>query len=209
MNLIDDLNWRYACKWMNGKKVSDDEIGLILEAIRLAPTSIGMQLFKVFIIKDEVKIRDIYEKAAPRQHMIPGCSHLLVFAAYTQFQETDVGNYVERFGTARDVKGEELEGYRKKYINYISTLDKDDLPDWMARQTYIAMAYATIAAANLRIDCTPVEGFDTGKMDEILSLKEQNLRSTLLLPIGYRDIENDRSIGLLKVRKDAQDLFIY
>lgn len=209
MDLISDLKWRYACKWMNGKKVGDDEINLILEAIRLAPTSIGMQLFKVFVVNDEEKLMKIYEEAASRQHMIPGCSHLLVFAAYTQFTEEDINGYTQRFGLARNIKGAELEAYRRKYVDYVATLDAETLPDWMARQTYIAMAYATMAAAKLRIDCTPVEGFDSNKMDEMLNLKEQNLTSTLLLPIGYRDEANDRSIGMAKVRKNSEDLFVF
>ncbi|HCO68132.1 MAG TPA: NAD(P)H-dependent oxidoreductase [Dysgonomonas sp.] len=209
MSLIDDLNWRYACKWMNGAKVDEEKLDIILETIRLAPTSIGMQLFKVIVVKKDEELKTIYEKAAPRQHMIPGCSHLLVFAAYTDFDEKDITDYTDRLGKARGTEGEELEFYKKKYIEYAATMDRESIPEWMAKQTYIVMAYATIAAAGLGIDCTPVEGFDPGAVDEILNLREKGLRSTLLLPLGYRDKDVDRSIGLAKVRKSKEDIFIF
>ena len=53
-----------------------------------------------------------------------------------------------------------------------------------ARQAYIGLGTALIAAAEESIDCTPMEGFDPEKVDEILGLKERGLRSVILLPLG-------------------------
>ncbi|MDU1905950.1 MAG: nitroreductase family protein [Dysgonomonas sp.] len=208
MDLIKDLNWRYACKWMNGKKIEKKDIDIILESIRLAPTSMGMQLFKVFVVEDKEKINEIFEKAAIRQKMLPGCSHLLVFAAQTSLSKTDIDEFINRLGEVRNITGERLEEYRDKW-SILLGLSESELIDWTIRQTYITMAYATVAAANLKIDATPVEGFEPSIVDDILNLKEQNLRSSLLLPLGYRDEETDRSCGATKVRKEAQDIFVF
>lgn len=209
MNLIDDLNWRYACKIMNGETVSDDKLDTILESIRLAPTSMGMQMFKVFALKDRAIIDKITKEAASAQHMIPGCSVLLVFAAYTEMNQAIIDEFIDRMGKTRDITGEHLEQYRARWSEAILGLSGQDLINWTSKQTYIAMAYATVAAANLRVDSTPVEGFDSSKVDEILNLNQQNLTSTLLLPLGYRDIETDRLANQPKVRKETKDLFVF
>jgi len=208
MNLIEDLNWRYACKWMNGKKIEEEKLNIILEAIRLAPTSMGLQLFKVLVIDNHETIMQIFEEAAIRQKMLKGCSHLLVFTAYTQLSEDHINEYINRFGRLRNITGDRLEEYRSKWMVLLG-MSEDEIINWTSRQTYITMAYASVAAANLRIDSTPVEGFENTKVDEILNLKELNLRSTLLFPLGYRDTEEDRSAGAHKVRKDADELFIF
>ncbi|MEN9919096.1 MAG: hypothetical protein RL662_1532 [Bacteroidota bacterium] len=208
MNLIDDLNWRYACKFMNEKKIEDDKINTILESIRLAPTSMGMQLFKVLVIKDSDLINKIHTEAAIHQKMLRGASHLLVFAAYTKLTQNDIDTFIEHFGKLRNITGERLDEYRGKWNTLLGMTDAQVL-DWTTRQTYITMAYATIAAANLKIDATPVEGFESAKVDELLDLGKLNLKSTLLLPLGYRDPDTDRSAGSAKVRKDSSDLFIF
>lgn len=75
-----------------------------------------------------------------------------------------------------------------------------------AKQAYIAFSQAITAAAFEQVDATPLEGFDPTAVDEILGLKEKGLRSCVMLPIGYRDAENDWLVNLTKVRKSKDDL---
>jgi len=209
MDLLNDLYWRYACKWMNGRKIAKEDLDAILESIRLAPTSMGMQLFKVLVVEDREIIEKIYHEAAVRQKMLEGCSHLLVFAAYRDFRKENIEEYIDRLSEERNINGERLEEYRSKYVAYWDNMDKENITNWSIHQTYITMAYATVAAAKLKIDCTPVEGFDNKKLDQILDLEQQDLVSTLLLPLGYRDAEVDRSVGAAKVRKSSNELFTF
>jgi hypothetical protein len=47
----------------------------------------------------------------------------------------------------------------------------------------------------------PLEGFDADALDEILGLRAKGLRSCVMLPVGYRDSENDWLVNLTKVKK--------
>lgn len=207
MSLIEDLNWRHACKQMNGKEVEQSKVDTILESIRLAPTSMGLQAFKVFVIKDKDLINQIFEKTADKQKMLPNCSHLLVFAAYTQIKESDVNEYLELIATTRNITLESLAGLKEMFGGILS-MPEMEVINWTSRQTYIAMGYATVAAATLGVDSTPIEGFSIHALNKLLDLPSQGLTATLMLPLGYMDEENDYLANAAKVRKTTADLFI-
>ena len=46
MKLIDDLNWRYATKKFSPKRVADDDLEQIIEAINLSASSTGIQPYR-------------------------------------------------------------------------------------------------------------------------------------------------------------------
>jgi len=73
-----------------------------------------------------------------------------------------------------------------------------------ARQAYIALGVALVAAASEGVDSTPMEGFDPAKLDEILGLRERGLRSVTILPLGYRQEEGDWLVKLKKVRRPLE-----
>lgn len=206
MSLLEDLNWRYATKRMNGKLIPKESLDTILEAIRLAPTSMGLQAYKVLVISDKSLIEKIEEAAAPRQLMLRGCSHLLVFAAYTKVDDRVVDNYIKYMAEVRNQNTEVLASFRDRFSGIIAMPDREKV-EWTSHQVYIAMAYASIAAANLKIDSTPIEGFDSDELDNMLGLSEKDLTSVLLFPLGYRDETSDYLLNQKKVRKNNKDLF--
>ena len=73
-----------------------------------------------------------------------------------------------------------------------------------ARQAYIGLGFALAQAAELKIDSTPMEGFDNDELDDLLDLKEKGMKSVLLLPLGYRDSE-DWLAPMKKVRNPMKD----
>ncbi len=205
MNLIEDLKWRYACKGMNGVKVPQDKIDRILEAINLAPTSLGMQVFKVLVIENQELKQQIFDKSCEQQP-ITGCSHLLVFATGTQITEKYLDNYFDLIERKRNPGKEWLDKYRKKIESFRSK-NFEHLEEWLARQVYIALGFACVAAANERVDSVPIEGFDKGALNRILNLPEQHLSAVVMLPLGYKDPEKDWMSNQPKIRKEAKDLF--
>ncbi|MBP8850856.1 MAG: NAD(P)H-dependent oxidoreductase [Breznakibacter sp.] len=205
MELLDKLKWRYATKAMNGKKVPQSKVDAILEAAILAPTSSGLQPFEILVVtNDEIKkqIREI----GWNQSVITDCSHLLVFAAWDTYTAERINHFFDLVNEVRGVKNEGWEAYRLQLLNSYPQRDAEVNFQHAARQAYIAFSHAVIAAAFEGVDSTPMEGFDPTALDKILNLREQGLRSCVILPLGYRDTEKDWLVNLKKVRKSKSEL---
>ena len=200
MALLDDLKWRYATKAYDAtKKVDQKDVDKIIEAARLAPTSSGLQQFRIMVITDQ----ELKEKIVPiamDQQNIAQCSHLLVFAAWDRYTEEridDIYNYTtDQRGLPRGRFGSYTNKLKALYLpqtaeeNFAHT----------AIHAYIGLGLALAQAAELKVDSTPMEGFDNSALDELLDLRSKGLRSVVLMPIGYRDNENDWLVNMKKVR---------
>ncbi len=206
MSFLEKMRWRYATKVMNGKKVPQEKVENILEAIRLAPTSSGLQPFEVLIITNK-EIKAKIKQVAFEQPQITGCSHLLVFAAWDNYTKERINHIFDLTNEIRGFKDEGWENYRQMLLNKYPQRDAEVNFQHAARQTYIAMMSGMAQAAFDGVDCTPMEGFENDKLDAVLNLREKGLRSTLLLPLGYRDEEKDWLAKLEKVRHSKEELF--
>ena len=205
MSLLQNLNWRYATKKMDpSKKVEQDKLDRILEAVRLTPTSSGLQPYQVLVITNQ-EIKEKIKAMSWDQSQVADCSHLLVFAAWDDYTAQRINDAFDMTETVRNFKNDAGVAYRqmllKNYpakgpeVNFIHT----------AKQAYIGLGTALIAAAIEEVDCTPMEGFDPLALDEILNLKDKGLRSVVLLPLGYRNAAEDWLVNLKKVRKPMAD----
>ena len=205
MELLDKLNWRYAAKAMNGKKVAQEKIDNIIEAISLAPTSSGLQPFEVMVITNQ-EVKEQIRPVAWNQPVITDCSHLLVFAAWDQYTEDRINKMFDLTNEVRGFKNEGWENYRQMLLGMYPKQDPEVSFAHAARQAYIGFSMGLAAAAFEEVDATPLEGFEPEKVDEILGLKEKGLRSCVILTLGYRDEKNDWLVNLKKVRKSKEDL---
>lgn len=205
MSFIQKLNERYAAKAMNGNVVPQEKIDNILEAIRLAPTSSGLQPFEIIVVTNP-EIKSQIREIAWNQSQVTDCSHLLVFAAWDNYTVDRINHMFDLTNEVRGFKNEGWENYRQMLLNAYPNRDANENFEHAARQTYIALMAALTQAVYEGVDSTPMEGFDPAALDSILGLKEKNLRSTILLPIGYRDAEKDWLVKLAKVRKPMNEL---
>jgi len=205
MELLDKLNWRYAAKAMNGKKVPQDKIDRIIEAARLAPTSSGLQPFEIYVITNK-EIKEKIKPVAWNQSVITDCSHLLVFAAWDTYTAERINKMFDLTNEIRGFKNEGWENYRQMLLNSYPQKDAEVNFNHAAKQAYIAFSQAIVAAAFEGVDATPIEGFDPDAVDKILGLREKGLRSAVLLPLGYRQEDKDWLVNLTKVRKSTEDL---
>ena len=204
-SLRDHLNWRYATKKMDPTKaVPADKVDAIVEAIRMAPTSSGTQPFEVLVVTNP-QVREQIVEAARGQTQISDGSHLLVFAAWDNYTAERIEAVVDLNVDARgdlpmlhayydDLKANYLP--REAEVNYAHA----------ARQAYIALGVALVAAAEQEVDSTPMEGFDADAVDEILGLRGRGLRSVVLMPLGYRDEGSDWLAPMKKVRKSRDTI---
>lgn len=205
MELLDKLNWRYAAKAMNGEKVAQDKIDRIIEAARLAPTSSGLQPFEIMVITNE-EVKNKIKPISWNQSVITDCSHLLVFAAWDTYTAERINTMFDLTNDIRGFKNEGWEKYRQLLLDTYPQRDAETNFNHAAKQAYIAFSQAIAAAAFEGVDATPLEGFDPAAVDEILGLREKGLRSAVLLPLGYRKVEADWLVNLVKVRKSTEDL---
>lgn len=204
MSLLEKLNWRYASKAMNGQVVPQEKVDNIIEAARLSPTSSGLQPFEVYVITNP-EIKEKIKGAAYNQSVVTDCSHLLVFAAWDTYTAERINHMFDLTNEKRGFTNEGFEAYRKNLLANYTAKSAEDNYQHAAKQAYIAFGMSLAAAAFEGVDATPMEGFNPAAVDEILGLKAKGLKSTLLLPLGYRDVEKDWLAGLVKVRKSNED----
>ncbi len=207
MSTLSNLKWRYATKRMNGQKVPSEKLENILEAIQLAPTSIGLQPFTVLVIEDP-ELRAKIAPAIYNQAQITEGSHVLVFAAWTEINDASIDKYLNHIAALRGIPVESLDGMRNMINGAVAGKTTEQLTNWNARQAYIALGTGLVAAAEEQVDSTPMEGFDVEALDAALGLKEKGLRSTVVLALGYRNAEADYLSAAAKVRRSKDELFV-
>jgi nitroreductase / dihydropteridine reductase len=206
-HLIDTLSWRYATKKMDPTRaVPQAKVDNILEAVRLTATSSGLQPYEVIVVTNTA-VREQIKPIAWNQAQITDGSHLLVFAAWDNYTAERINMMFDLTNEQRQLKNEGWENYRQMLLKLYPARDPEVNFQHAARQSYIGLGTALIAAAQEEVDCTPMEGFDADALDKILGLRERGLRSTVILPLGYRQEEGDWLVKLKKVRR-PRDSFV-
>lgn len=208
MALIDKLNWRYATKKFDvTKKVSQQQLNTLLDAVQLSPSSAGLQAYRVIVVSDP-KVKEQLREAANGQQQLTTSSHVFVFAAETGLDSTYVKNYIDRIAEVRGLERSALELFESNINNSISRQTEEDKITWNKKQCYIALGVLVSVAAEAGIDACAMEGFDAAKFDKILGLKALGLTTAVIAPIGFR-AEDDHFSKAAKVRKPKEELFIH
>ncbi|WP_413997795.1 NAD(P)H-dependent oxidoreductase [Flavobacterium sp. W1B] len=204
---INNQNWRYATKKFDAtKKISTEDLDTLKEAIRLSTSSYGLQPYKVIIVENP-ELRVQLQQAAWGQSQLVDASHLMIFANEINFGEVGIDNYFKNVSETRDVPLENMKGYHDFVKSVITTLPEEVRNNWTSKQTYLALGNLLNAAAELRIDVTPMEGFEPAKVNEILGLEQLGLNASVMATIGYRHDE-DATQHHKKIRKSNNELFI-
>ena len=206
-DFITNQNWRYATKKFDAaQKISTQDLNTLKEAIRLSSSSYGLQPYKVIIVENP-ELRAQLQPAAFGQAQVVDASHLIVFANETNVDDETINKYINRISETRGIPAEALAGFGDYMKGGINSMPQDVKNIWAAKQTYLALGNLLNAAAELKIDITPMEGFVPAKVNEILGLDKLNLNATLMATIGYRH-EEDATQHYKKVRKSNEELFI-
>ncbi|MFB9080775.1 nitroreductase family protein [Flavobacterium procerum] len=206
MALIDALKWRYAAKKMNGQTVPQEKIDYILEAAKLAPSSSGLQPYKIFVITNP-ELKEKIRAVGFDQSQITDASHVLVWAAWDGYSLEKISAVFDRTIAERGIPADAMDEYKNRLWGMYEPLGQEWHANHAARQAYISFGIAIAAAAEQEVDATPMEGFIPAEVDKLLNLSELGLKSVLVLPLGYRDANNDWLVNLKKVRT-PQDEFI-
>jgi len=207
MDLHKKLEWRYATKKFSDKKVEQNKVDKIVEAINLSASSAGIQPYRLLVIENKELQKVLRESSTNPQ--IEEASHLLVFASFEKITLDHINDYINLIARERGTKPEELAEFKKVLeLYYYEKPTQEESAAWAAKQAYLGLGTGLIAAAELEVDSTPMEGFDAAKFDEILKLKEKGLKSVVALALGYRDAANDWNANLKKVRLPINEFAI-
>ena len=205
MNLIDKLKWRYATKKMDPNKVvPTDKVEQILEAVRLTASSSGLQPYELIVITNK-DLREKIKAIANNQSQVTDCSHLIVFAAWDHYTAERINDAFDMTEKVRNFKNDAGVAYRQMLLKNYPARDPEVNFNHTAKQAYIGLGTALIAAAEAEVDATPMEGFDPKALDDILELNAKGLRSVVMLPLGYRKTDEDWLVSLKKVRRPAEE----
>lgn len=206
-SFIENQNWRYATKKFDAtQKISSSDLDTLKEAVRLTASSLGLQPYKVLIIENP-DLRAQLQSAAYGQTQVVDASHLFVFASEYTVGESEIDAYLQNIAQTRGTNVEALSGFRSMVENFVYKLDDHTKENWTAKQVYLALGNLLNAAAEMRIDASPMEGFDAQAVNAILGLPEKGLHAVALTAIGYRHAE-DKYQHMIKVRKNTNELFI-
>lgn len=206
MDLIETLNWRYATKKFSDRKISEENLQEIIHAINLSASSVGMQPYRLFVIENTEIRKELAADSFNPQ--IAEASHLLVFAALSSVNQKTIDDYIQLVANERKIAQENLADFKKSLQALLLSRNDGENLKWSTNQAYIGLGTGMIAAANLKIDATPMEGFNGEKFDVQLGLNEKGLKSVVLLALGYRDAEKDVFAKMKKVRLPKEEFAI-
>ena len=207
MNALESLNWRYATKKFDANRtLTDVQVDQLLEAGNLAASSYGLQPYKLLVIKNQ-DLQDQLVAHSYNQRQVADASHVIVIAARTDVNADYISAYSDRVEKTRGLDAGTMDASKDVMLGTIGKLSPEDLFQWSAKQTYIVLGTMMAAAAQMEIDTCPMEGFVPAKYDELLDLESKNLRSVLVLPVGYR-AEDDAAQHQKKVRLPLDEIVV-
>jgi len=207
MSLVEKLQWRSAVKKFDpNKKISAEQLKALKTAIQLAPSSLGLQSYKVIVVQD-AETRKKLRAVGYDQSQITDSSALFVFASLTNLDEGFGKKFIDLVASTRSIARESLAGYEQMVLGTLASRTDEQKVEWSHKQAYIALGVLLAEAAEIGVDAGPMEGFDAAKFDEILGLKEKGLTTSVIAAVGFR-AEDDAYSKMLKVRRPQSELFI-
>lgn len=196
--ILNTFKNRYACKGYDpGKKVSQEDFKVIMEAARLSPSSMGLEPWKFILLNNP----DIKEKIKPfswgAEVSLEGASHFMLILArkpkdlkydsdYVEYIMNDVQHFTDDL---RETRKNKLKSFQETDLK-ITGNDRAFF-DWACKQTYIPLANMLTAAAMLGVDSTPMEGFNTEKVEAVLIeegiLDPEHFGLSCMIAFGYKN----------------------
>ena len=203
---LENLNWRYATKKFDStKKLTETDLEFLKDAMQLSASSYGLQPYEILVIEDKA-LREKLKPAAWNQSQITDASQLIIIANKVDFGDELVDSYIENVSTTRKLPLDSLTAYSTFMKSKIGAFSEEKKAEWTQNQCYIVLGNLLSAAAEIKVDVCPMEGFEAQAFNEILELNEKGLNTAVIATIGYRS-EADDTQHYPKVRKEKEELF--
>jgi len=207
-SILEKLNWRYATKKFNSsKKVSKENLEILLDAANLTASSYGLQPYKIYVIED-ADIRTKLRAASYDQSQITDASYVIILANKPTFDDTMIDDYINNIMKIRGLSKDNLEGFSQTMKSTLLDLPDTQKNAWTSNQAYIVLGNLMTIAAEMEIDTCPMEGFNNAQYNEILGLTDNGLNAAVVLAVGYRSAE-DESQNYPKVRYSKEQIITH
>ena len=204
-SIIDSLNWRYAVKkYDDTRQITQDQLRTLREAVRLTPTSAGLQPFRLIVVQDPAMKEKLAEASLFNKPQVRDAGHLFVFAAQKTIREEHVAEYIDLIAATRSVARDSLAGFEQSMKGYLLSQTPEETFVSTSKQSYIGLGVLLSAAATMRVDATPMEGFDRDAYDQLLGLENHSV--AVICTVGHRS-ESDAFQHLKKVRRPEEEFF--
>lgn len=198
MNTLTALQWRYAVNTFSSQRLSEQQVALLIESTRLAPSAFGLQPLKLIVISDQQLKTQLLPFSYGQEKVIQ-CSHLFVFTQYVGKPQALVNNYFQQYCTINGMEEHQIFAYKQQVSEYVSAMDETAFKQWSSEQTYLALGTMLTSAAINQIDSCPMTGIEHEKYDEILALQNSDYKTVAICPVGLR-AENDKYANNTKIR---------
>ena len=212
--IIENLLWRHATKKYDaGKKIPEDDLAVLFEAIRLSASSINSQPWKFVVIEsDEAKERmskTFANKHQYNQSHVFDSSQIILFAYNPHYTRDDYAKVVDKAIEDKRTKPEDREhAFGSFKFAELNTDKTGNTSGWTKAQTYIALGNTLHTLARLKIDSTPMEGIDTDLVNEIFKKELDGYQCDVALAIGYHHPQEDYNAKLPKSRHHLDNILI-
>ncbi|MCI9846733.1 nitroreductase family protein [Flavobacterium pectinovorum] len=173
MNILELMKKRYSAKKYNAEKVIPQEkIEALKEVLYLSPSSINIQPWKfTFVQNQEIKAQ-LAEVSMHNKEKVNQAKLIVVFS---------VADDLDAFQQIVDT---ELPEARRNWYNQIKASKPEaDMKTWLSQQVYIALGVGLTASIALGLDSTAMEGIESDKYKEILSMPA--FKPLFAMAVGY------------------------
>jgi nitroreductase len=206
-NNIEHLEWRYAVKKFDTKKILPTEkIQGLKQAFNLTATSYGLQPIKMLVIKNK-ELQGLLVDHSYGQQQVGEASHVLVICIEGKIDREYITKYFEQVKKIRGTNDNVLNPFKDSLVESFSKKEAKEVRRWATNQAYLALGNLLSFCGLEEIDSCPMEGFVPKEYDRLLKLDILGLNSVLVLPVGYR-AEDDMFSEMKKVRKNIDDIII-
>ena len=212
--IIEDLLWRHSTKKYDAsKKVPQEDLDVLFEAMRLSASSINSQPWKFVVIESSEAKERMHKTFARKfqfnQPHVFDSSQIILFAYNPRYTRDDYAEVVDKGIEDKRIKPEDRENAFGSFMfAELNTDETGNTRSWTKAQTYIALGNTLHTLARLKIDSTPMEGIDTDLVNEEFKKELDGYRCDVALAIGYQHPQEDYNAKLPKSRRSLDSLLV-
>ena len=213
--VIEDLLWRHTVKKYDAaKKIPEEDLAVLFEAMRLSASSINSQPWR-FIVIGSREAKERMSKTFAHKHQfnqphVFDSSHIILFAHNPRYTRDDFAKVIDKAIEDKRINPEDREtAFGSFRFAELNTDEHGNTSSWTKAQTYLALGNTLHALARLKIDSTPLEGIDIDRVNEEFKEELGGYQCDVALAIGYRHAQDDYNARLPKSRLKPDDVFVH